>query len=114
MRLVTYATNRGARAGVLRDGRVIDAWDVLEPGAAESSVRELLRHDALDRLEEELRGEGVPVGQVSLAVPVPDPEKIVCIGLNYRSHAAEAGLEPPRRRRSSPSSATRWRRRGPR
>ena len=95
MRLVTYRTNRGARAGVLRDGRVIDAWDVLEPGAAESSVRELLRHDALDRLEEELRGEGVPVGQVSLAVPVPDPDKIVCIGLNYRSHAAEAGLEPP-------------------
>jgi acylpyruvate hydrolase len=95
MRLVTYRTNRGARAGVLRDGRVIDAWDVLEPGAAESSVRELLRHDALDRLEEELRGEGVPAGQVSLAVPVPDPDKIVCIGLNYRSHAAEAGLEPP-------------------
>jgi 2-keto-4-pentenoate hydratase/2-oxohepta-3-ene-1,7-dioic acid hydratase in catechol pathway len=28
-------------------------------------------------------------------VPVPDPEKIVCIGLNYRSHAAEAGIEPP-------------------
>jgi acylpyruvate hydrolase len=95
MRLVTYRTNRGARAGVLRDGRVIDAWDVLEPGAAESSVRELLRHDALDRLEEELRGEGVPVGEVSLAVPIPDPDKIVCIGLNYRSHAAEAGLEPP-------------------
>ena len=27
--------------------------------------------------------------------PVPDPEKIVCIGLNYRAHAAEAGIEPP-------------------
>jgi 2-keto-4-pentenoate hydratase/2-oxohepta-3-ene-1,7-dioic acid hydratase in catechol pathway len=26
---------------------------------------------------------------------VPDPDKIVCIGLNYRTHAAEAGLEPP-------------------
>jgi 2-keto-4-pentenoate hydratase/2-oxohepta-3-ene-1,7-dioic acid hydratase in catechol pathway len=26
---------------------------------------------------------------------VPDPDKIVCIGLNYRSHAAEAGIDPP-------------------
>src|SRR4051794_5195263 len=95
MRLVTYRSKRGPRAGVLLDGRVVDAWDVLEPGAAESSVRDLLRHGALGRLEEELRGEGVPLEQVSLDVPVPDPEKIICIGLNYRSHAAEAGLEPP-------------------
>src|SRR5204862_3509685 len=93
MRLVTYNSRRGARAGVLRDGRVIDAWDVLEPGGAESTVRELLAHDALGRLDSELGGEGVPLEQVALGVPVPDPEKIVCIGLNYRSHAAEAGIE---------------------
>jgi len=80
---------------VLRDGRVIDAWDVLEPGAAESSVRELLAHDALGRLEQELGGEGLPLEQVTIGVPVPDPDKIVCIGLNYRSHAAEAGIDPP-------------------
>ena len=95
MRLVTYTSRRGPRAGVLRDGRVIDAWDVLEPGAAESSVRELLAHDALGRLEKELGGEGLPLEQVTIGVPVPDPEKIVCIGLNYRSHAAEAGIDPP-------------------
>lgn len=95
MRLVTYTSRRGPRAGVLRDGRVIDAWDVLEPGAAESSVRELLAHDALGRLEQELGGEGLPLEQVTIGVPVPDPDKIVCIGLNYRSHAAEAGIDPP-------------------
>jgi 2-keto-4-pentenoate hydratase/2-oxohepta-3-ene-1,7-dioic acid hydratase in catechol pathway len=32
----------------------------------------------------------------SLLPPIPDPEKIVCIGLNYRSHAEEAGLDPPK------------------
>jgi 2-keto-4-pentenoate hydratase/2-oxohepta-3-ene-1,7-dioic acid hydratase in catechol pathway len=74
---------------------VIDAWDVLEPGGAETSVRELLSHDALPTLEAELRGEGIPLDQVAIEVPVPDPQKIVCIGLNYRSHAAEAGLDPP-------------------
>jgi 2-keto-4-pentenoate hydratase/2-oxohepta-3-ene-1,7-dioic acid hydratase in catechol pathway len=27
--------------------------------------------------------------------PRPDPEKIICLGLNYRDHAAELGQEPP-------------------
>ncbi|HET7121097.1 MAG TPA: fumarylacetoacetate hydrolase family protein [Solirubrobacterales bacterium] len=29
---------------------------------------------------------------MELLVPIPDPEKIVCIGLNYRKHAAEVGV----------------------
>lgn len=33
--------------------------------------------------------------QGRLLAPVPDPGKIVCIGLNYRDHAAESGMEPP-------------------
>jgi 2-keto-4-pentenoate hydratase/2-oxohepta-3-ene-1,7-dioic acid hydratase in catechol pathway len=32
---------------------------------------------------------------IRLLPPVPDPDKIICIGLNYRSHAAEAGIDPP-------------------
>ena len=33
--------------------------------------------------------------QVELGPPVPDPEKIVCLGLNYPEHAAEAELDIP-------------------
>jgi 2-keto-4-pentenoate hydratase/2-oxohepta-3-ene-1,7-dioic acid hydratase in catechol pathway len=95
VQLVSYRSNRGVRAGVLRVDHVIDAWDVLEHGSAESSVRELLAHGALPTLAKELAGEGLPLEEVTLDVPVPDPDKIVCIGLNYRSHAAEAGLDPP-------------------
>jgi len=32
---------------------------------------------------------------VRLLPPVPDPQKIICMGLNYRDHAAEAGQEIP-------------------
>jgi 2-keto-4-pentenoate hydratase/2-oxohepta-3-ene-1,7-dioic acid hydratase in catechol pathway len=32
---------------------------------------------------------------VQLLAPVPDPRKIICIGLNYRDHAAESGVSPP-------------------
>lgn len=28
-------------------------------------------------------------------VPIPDPEKIICVGLNYRDHAIETGKQPP-------------------
>jgi 2-keto-4-pentenoate hydratase/2-oxohepta-3-ene-1,7-dioic acid hydratase in catechol pathway len=33
--------------------------------------------------------------EVRLGPPIPDPEKIICLGLNYRSHAEEAGLAVP-------------------
>lgn len=36
------------------------------------------------------------VDEVRLLPPVPEPEKIICIGLNYRDHAREAGLQPPK------------------
>lgn len=34
-------------------------------------------------------------GEVELLAPVPRPGKIVAVGLNYRSHAAEQNREPP-------------------
>src|SRR5262249_58170866 len=30
-----------------------------------------------------------------LLAPVQSPGKVICIGLNYRDHAAESGMEPP-------------------
>lgn len=33
--------------------------------------------------------------EVTLAPPVSQPSKIVCIGLNYSDHAAEVGMDPP-------------------
>ncbi|MHB0980922.1 MAG: fumarylacetoacetate hydrolase family protein [Thermoleophilia bacterium] len=37
----------------------------------------------------------VELESVRLLAPIPEPGKIVCIGLNYRDHAAEAGLPLP-------------------
>ncbi|MDQ6941008.1 MAG: fumarylacetoacetate hydrolase family protein [Candidatus Eremiobacteraeota bacterium] len=37
----------------------------------------------------------VPRDAVTLLPPVADPSKIVCIGLNYRDHAAEVKMELP-------------------
>jgi 2-keto-4-pentenoate hydratase/2-oxohepta-3-ene-1,7-dioic acid hydratase in catechol pathway len=40
-------------------------------------------------------GDRVPLSSVELLPPILRPGKIVCLGLNYRSHAEEAGMEPP-------------------
>lgn len=92
MRLVTYRSGRGDRAGVLWQGGVVDCWDAIAGGG--SSVRELLAGDRLDDVAR-ADGEVLSLEEVELRPPVPDPDKIVCIGLNYRAHAAEIGAELP-------------------
>jgi 2-keto-4-pentenoate hydratase/2-oxohepta-3-ene-1,7-dioic acid hydratase in catechol pathway len=103
MRLVTYHSDRGPRAGVVRGEAVLDAWDAL--GGAGSSVRELLAQGRIAELEDTGEAEALPLAEAELLPPVPDPEKIICIGLNYRAHAAEAGIDPP----SSPTFFAKFR-----
>lgn len=95
MRLISYRGERGDRAGVLRDGRVLDAGDLL--GDAAATLRGLLEADALEQLAAALADAsgGFDLSGVELLAPIPDPEKIICIGLNYVDHAAEAGIEAP-------------------
>jgi 2-keto-4-pentenoate hydratase/2-oxohepta-3-ene-1,7-dioic acid hydratase in catechol pathway len=38
----------------------------------------------------------IDLGDVDLVSPVPRPGKIICIGLNYRNHAIESGMEIPK------------------
>ena len=40
-------------------------------------------------------GAPVPLADLELLAPVPAPRKILCIGLNYRDHAAETGKPVP-------------------
>jgi 2-keto-4-pentenoate hydratase/2-oxohepta-3-ene-1,7-dioic acid hydratase in catechol pathway len=97
MRLVTYDAGDGGRAGMLVDGRVVDAWAALgEPHRG--SLRELISHGRVDDLRGRIGDTGAPshpLSNVRLLPPIPDPDKIVCIGLNYMKHAAEGGFEPP-------------------
>jgi 2-keto-4-pentenoate hydratase/2-oxohepta-3-ene-1,7-dioic acid hydratase in catechol pathway len=94
MRLVTYRKDGETRAGVLTDDGVIDAARALGAGAI--GVRGLIANSRVEELRESLAGaDAEPVEGAELLPPLPDPDKIVCIGLNYRSHAAEAGVDPP-------------------
>ena len=107
MRLVTFDAGDGGRAGMLVDGRVVDAWAALgEPHRG--SLRELLEHDRIDDLHARIGDTGAPshpLPAVRLLPPIPDPEKIICIGLNYVKHAEEGRQELP----TTPIMFGKWR-----
>jgi 2-keto-4-pentenoate hydratase/2-oxohepta-3-ene-1,7-dioic acid hydratase in catechol pathway len=96
MRIVSYRSDDGGRAGVETDGGVIDAGGLL--GAEPITVRELLAAGRVGELAQAAASSGSAplIADPELLPPVPDPEKIVCIGLNYGAHAAEAGIDPPK------------------
>ena len=97
MRLVTYDAGGGPRAGILRNERVFGAW--------EGDLAALLRGPGVPALVDLADGdEGVPAGDVRLLPPLLTPGKIVCLGLNYRSHAEEAGMNPP----ETPTFFAKW------
>ncbi|HEY6770969.1 MAG TPA: fumarylacetoacetate hydrolase family protein [Solirubrobacterales bacterium] len=95
MRLVSYRGGEGVCAGVQVADGILDAGGLLGEGPV--GLRRLIEEDRLEELAERTKsGASVePASVMRLLPPVPDPDKIVCIGLNYRSHAEEQGVEPP-------------------
>jgi 2-keto-4-pentenoate hydratase/2-oxohepta-3-ene-1,7-dioic acid hydratase in catechol pathway len=101
MRLVSYGDGGALRAGVLIDDRVVDAAACaahaqLDGGVDWSSAREIIAQDS-DAIWQTLvdtararAASGRPRTEFTLGPPIPDPEKILCIGLNYRDHVDEA------------------------
>ena len=95
MRLVSYRGEEGICAGVQAVDGILDAGTLL--GERPTGARRLIEEDRLDELAElaKVESDVEPASVLRLLPPVPDPEKIICIGLNYRSHAEEQGAEPP-------------------
>jgi 2-keto-4-pentenoate hydratase/2-oxohepta-3-ene-1,7-dioic acid hydratase in catechol pathway len=99
MRLATIHTPVGPRAAVLQGDNYVDLRAT--NSAFPSGVRELLEQgpSALKAAAEAARDPKAvkhPAAGTRLLAPIPDPHKIVCIGLNYKDHAAEGGVPIPR------------------
>src|SRR5579871_4669780 len=98
MRLATLDTPAGPHAAVLVGEHYIDL-PATDPGLP-ASVRGLLASgpDALKAAQAAVnspRAFRVPADDARLRAPVPDPSKVLCIGLNYRDHAIEGGKAIP-------------------
>ena len=104
MRLVTYSVANGApRAGVRVGHRILDieAGSRVNGEPLPSTMRALLREGrgALARVQALAKAAQSQAGRYSGAMaeeravrflpPVPDPDKFLCVGKNYRAHLEE-------------------------
>lgn len=105
MKILTFQSDRGPTAGILVGERVLDVWRASD-GEAPASTVELLACEGALRRAGALAGRAledaafrdeftVDLAEARLLAPVPRPGKVVCLGLNYRDHAAEGGEEVP-------------------
>ncbi|MFI2565522.1 fumarylacetoacetate hydrolase family protein [Paenarthrobacter sp. NPDC018779] len=110
MKIVSYEHESGIRGGVLIEDTVYDLELLLQSSkvavhGATTSVREFLElyGDRLQAISAEvsvLAGQDPeahvgPRADVRLTTPVPNPSKVLCIGLNYKDHVAETGRAFP-------------------
>jgi acylpyruvate hydrolase len=120
MKLVTYSWNGNVSLGALLHDRVVDlrrahaaalrrrgdvdelaVADLRVPGdlagllrggeASMAAARRAIQLVAEDNVE----GISFLLAEVELLAPVPRPGKVICVGLNYRSHLAEIGEPEP-------------------
>ena len=85
--------NVDGRAHVVLDGRLVDVERVTLGRLPSDPMAVLGR---LDELGDVVVPDDAPrLDEVPLGPPVPRPQKILAVGLNYLGHARESGAEPP-------------------
>jgi len=105
MKLAHYCRGKEIRVGVVQDGSIFDLQD--SGKALGLSLDGNLTIDRIlsDGLVKSLRnverrissgGSGIPVSSLKLNSPVLNPEKILLVGLNYKSHSNEQRVKPPK------------------
>jgi 2-keto-4-pentenoate hydratase/2-oxohepta-3-ene-1,7-dioic acid hydratase in catechol pathway len=97
MRFVTFRRSGAApEPGVLAENRVIGLG-----GAGYTNLLDLIANWETAKSAIQSYVAGAPqeavsdAGSVKLLAPIPRPQKLICVGLNYRDHAIESKMEIP-------------------
>ncbi len=115
MKLVNFSTGEGPRVGLVADETIIDLLSVYERHSLDTAnnFSDILSFieggraahtTALRLLEMEMNANGLQplsekatLSDVTILAPVPNPGKIICVGLNYLDHCLETGTPVPDR-----------------
>lgn len=96
MRLISFVAEGRQSWGIVEGESVLDCSGIAPTlRAALGSGRKLVAPPSARRHD---------LGKIIFLPPIPDPEKIICVGLNYLTHIREGGREVPRK----PTIFTRW------
>jgi len=95
MQFVTYRSPTGPRVAAVRGQEYVDLNTA--DSSLPVSLKELVAlgpEGTARAAAAAARGNAHP-GPIQFLAPIPDPQKVICVGLNYADHAKESGQEPP-------------------
>lgn len=95
MRLVSFRHAGANKFGAAVDGGIVDLS--ARTRGRWSGLRDVIAAKALDALAAAIKGAAadLTLEDVDLLPVLPDPGKILCVGLNYASHVGEVGRPMP-------------------
>jgi 2-keto-4-pentenoate hydratase/2-oxohepta-3-ene-1,7-dioic acid hydratase in catechol pathway len=93
MKLASYLSGGNAGYGVVTDKGVVDLTHRL--GSKYPDLRALLAGDGLAEARKAIAGAAADfqIADLTLLPVIPNPDKIVCVGLNYEDHLIETGRD---------------------
>jgi 2-keto-4-pentenoate hydratase/2-oxohepta-3-ene-1,7-dioic acid hydratase in catechol pathway len=94
MKLLSFAADGKEWFGAAREDGVVTLSDKI----GQPTLRAALAAGALEKMREPAQT-ATPdhkLGEIKFLPVIPRPEKILCAGINYRSHAADMNREPPK------------------
>ncbi|RRD21698.1 fumarylacetoacetate hydrolase family protein [Brucella pituitosa] len=92
MRLISFETDGRPSYGLVRNTLIHEATAAFR--ATYPDLRSALAAGKVRAIETEPNG--IDLSAVKLLSPVPNPDKIICIGLNYANHIKETGRDKPK------------------
>ena len=94
MKLASYKTSNGAGYGVVTDGGIVDLTRRL--GKKYPDLRALIAGNALaqaQKIAKAAKKADFKLNKITFLPVIPNPGKIVCVGLNYEEHRVETGRD---------------------
>jgi len=93
MKLTSFSCADGERYGIVTDRGVIDISRRFDKCPDLKSLIAASQLQDIVRLSD--AAPDYALSQITLRPPIPNPDKIICIGINYHAHLAEAGQPRP-------------------
>ncbi|PPR11457.1 MAG: Ureidoglycolate lyase [Alphaproteobacteria bacterium MarineAlpha11_Bin1] len=95
MKITSYSVNGNESYGVITDAGIIDAQPL---AGGPKTLRAAIAAGSLNIIAEAVVGKSPDhsLDDIEFLPVIPDPDKIIAVGLNYRSHVLEGGREIPK------------------
>lgn len=92
MKLATFKHNSSTRIGRVEGDVIVDLADA---GVPNNMLSFLEAGEAAMAQARQASGREIALGDVELLAPITRPPKILAVGLNYKDHIEETGLDTP-------------------